>query len=285
MSTSEWWSPRWHNHAKEEVTQTDEVYGATEAQRQQSPSPHSHRIILVLCGGKGHSTHYMHEAVARHPRYRVLAEEVRGQPEARVLQAIAEDFFDLVAKEQHAEAAQELTSKEDTRQELLTVLVEDQSTNCGANASMTKDLLASHGVHRPRSIIVAQDPTMCRRTAASFEKLYEADAGTKPQILCWPTFVPQVTMAKDHVVDGVDSDALARLTFQVDAASGPSLDDLWDMSRFADLIMGEIPRLRDSADGYGPKGKGFISHVDVPESVEAAWRVLKSCLGNLDRTS
>lgn len=227
----------------------------------------------------------MHEAVARHPRYRVLAEEVRGQPEARVLQAIAEDFFDLVAKGQHAEAAQELTSKEDTRQELLTVLVEDQSTNCGANASMTKDLLASHGVHRPRSIIVAQDPTMCRRTAASFGKLYEADAGTKPQILCWPTFVPQVTMAKDDVVDGVDSDLLARLTFQVDAASGPSLDDLWDMSRFADLIMGEIPRLRDSVDGYGPKGKGFISHVDVPESAEAAWRVLKSCLGNLDRTN
>ena len=30
--------------------------------------------------------------------------------------------------------------------------------------------------------------------------------------------------------------------------------------------MGEIPRLTDNAEGYGPNGKKFICHVDIPEN-------------------
>lgn len=255
----------------------------TEAQRQQlSSSPSQHRIVLVLCGGIGHSTHYMHDALARHPRYHVIADKVRRHPEARVLQAIAEEFFGLVVSDQTANEAQE-SCPTDAIEESLTVLVEDQSTNCGANASMTKGLLARHGIHNPHSIIVAQDPTMCRRTAASFGKLYEADAESRPQILCWPTFVPRVTMVEAQTV--ASSGPLSQLTFQTTPMSGPDPDDLWEMPRFADLIMGEIPRLRDTVDGYGPRGKGFISHVDVPPSVENAWRILRSSLGSLERAT
>jgi hypothetical protein len=39
--------------------------------------------------------------------------------------------------------------------------------------------------------------------------------------------------------------------------------------------MGEIPRLRDDKEGYGPRGKGFIVHVDIPDEVEEAWRRVK----------
>ncbi|KAI4593092.1 hypothetical protein KJ359_010015 [Pestalotiopsis sp. 9143b] len=208
--------------------------------------------------------------------------KVRGHPEARVLQAIAEEFFGLVVSDQTANEAQE-SRPTDAIEESLTVLVEDQSTNCGANASMTKGLLARHGIHNPHSIIVAQDPTMCRRTAASFGKLYEADAESRPQILCWPTFVPRVTMVEAQTV--ASSGPLSQLTFQTTPMSGPDPDDLWEMPRFADLIMGEIPRLRDTVDGYGPRGKGFISHVDVPPSVENAWRILRSSLGSLERAT
>ncbi|ETS78882.1 hypothetical protein PFICI_08735 [Pestalotiopsis fici W106-1] len=262
----------------------NKVKEARGAQRQQSPAPYAHRLVLVLCGGIGHSTHHMHEAVARHPRYHVLAEQVSGKPEARVLQAIAERFFGLVANDPQADETREPTSGPGATKGTLTVLVEDQSTNCGANAAMTKNLLESHGIFRPRNIIVAQDPTMCRRTAASFEKLYEADPASRPRVLCWPTFVPRVAAVNDNVSSSLEKGTLARLIFQVDRAKGPNLDDLWDMPRFADLIMGEIPRLRDSVDGYGPKGKGFISHVDVPQSVETAWCLLQLYLGNLDRT-
>lgn len=49
---------------------------------------------------------------------------------------------------------------------------------------------------------------------------------------------------------------------------------LWEMGRFCDLVAGEIPRLRDDAQGYGPRGMGFIDHVDIPEEVDEAWKRL-----------
>ena len=38
---------------------------------------------------------------------------------------------------------------------------------------------------------------------------------------------------------------------------------MWDMGRYLELLMGEVPRLTDDEDGYGPRGAGFIAHVDV----------------------
>ena len=42
-----------------------------------------------------------------------------------------------------------------------------------------------------------------------------------------------------------------------------------------DLLMGEIPRLSDSIEGYGPNGKDYIAHVDIPIEVETAFMELK----------
>jgi hypothetical protein len=46
---------------------------------------------------------------------------------------------------------------------------------------------------------------------------------------------------------------------------------VWDVDRFMSLLLGEIPRLRDDPSGYGPKGKDFIDHVEIPAEVESAW--------------
>ena len=48
----------------------------------------------------------------------------------------------------------------------------------------------------------------------------------------------------------------------------------WPLDAFLDLVMGEVPRLRDDARGYGPRGAGFIGHVDIPADVEAAHAAL-----------
>lgn len=45
---------------------------------------------------------------------------------------------------------------------------------------------------------------------------------------------------------------------------------VWSVDRYISLLLGEIPRLRDDPSGYGPKGKGFIDHVDIPIEVEEA---------------
>jgi hypothetical protein len=46
---------------------------------------------------------------------------------------------------------------------------------------------------------------------------------------------------------------------------------MWDTSRYLTLLMGEIPRLTDDENGYGPRGKGFLAHMDIPTQVRGAW--------------
>lgn len=47
--------------------------------------------------------------------------------------------------------------------------------------------------------------------------------------------------------------------------------EMWDIPRFRSLLMGEIPRLSDSPEGYGPKGMNFLAHVNIPEPVQDAF--------------
>ncbi|KUJ21616.1 uncharacterized protein LY89DRAFT_664796 [Mollisia scopiformis] len=204
---------------------------------------------LVLCGGIGHSTPLIYQAVSRHPKYRTITSEIQGLPEARVLERILNEFFDI----------EKITSQG------CRILIEDQSTNCGANASKTRELLEKNGIETPKSMIVVQDPTMALRTVASFQKVYE---GVEMDIRSAPIFVPVTRVGQEGQVEWDTSDV------------GITIEGLWEKERFYDLIMGEVPRLRDDTEGYGPKGKGFIVHVDIPGEVEDAWqRLVKTSNG------
>lgn len=196
---------------------------------------------LVICGGIGHSTQYLYDTVACNQRYKSIWPEVKGQPESRILYRIFAKFYDAATVE--AAGCQ--------------VIIEDQSTNCGANAVEARRLLKRYSI-QPKDIVIVQDPTMSVRTLASFEKAYEDDQET-PRFCTIPSFVPRVVWNQDH------------LSFEI-----PEVDNsgLWKMNRFLDLVLGEIPRLRDDERGYGPKGKGFIAHVEVPPSVINAWTCL-----------
>jgi hypothetical protein len=50
----------------------------------------------------------------------------------------------------------------------------------------------------------------------------------------------------------------------------PDGRDTWPRERWISLVMGEVPRLRDDELGYGPRGRGFIAHVELPDEVAAA---------------
>lgn len=200
---------------------------------------------LVLCGGIGHSTPLIYDAVSKHPVYHTLALDVGGKSEAQVLEKILKGYFD-VAK---------ITSRG------CRILVEDRSTNCGANASKTRELLEKEGVQMPKMMIVVQDPTMSLRTVASFDKVFDDITGNRPVVKSAPIFVPRMR-------DDSDGESVW------DVSEIP-VEELWEGGRFYDLIMGEIPRLRDDVNGYGPRGKGFIYHVDVPAEIEEAWSRLK----------
>ncbi|KAL8837314.1 MAG: hypothetical protein Q9170_002571 [Blastenia crenularia] len=202
---------------------------------------------LVICGGKGHSTSYLYGAIARHPLYTHFRDEIEGWTEAAILYKILSQCYDPASI---AAAG-------------CRVLVEQKSTNCGSNAIETRKLLESLGVPTPKTMIIVQDPTMSIRTFASFQKCY-GDLTHPPQFFSFPTFVPRLREGGGGLVWDVPG---------VEAAG------LWEQERFTDLVIGEIPRLRDDEAGYGPRGKGFIAHVEIGGEVEEAWARLKRKVG------
>jgi len=135
------------------------------------------------------------------------------------------------------------------------IIIESKSTNCGSNAVEALKILRDKG-RIPKSVILIQDPTMQLRSQASFSKAWDEE---KTLIISYSPFVPKVK--KIH----------GGYEYVNDKIKG-----LWSKNRFIDLIMGEIPRLRDDKDGYGPNGKGFISHVDIPREVSESYERLLS---------
>jgi uncharacterized SAM-binding protein YcdF (DUF218 family) len=189
---------------------------------------------ILISGGIGHSTPFLWDTVACHPRYRAVS--VRGRPEAAILADIGQQFWGLSQDQ---------------------LVIEDRSTNCGENAVLSRRLLDSLDI-LPRNVLVVQDPLMQRRSDACFRHAYRDHP--KVTFHNWPVFVPKMCKG----------------------ANGPQLDgpalSSWPLQRFLSVLLGEIPRLRDDADGYGPNGRGFIVHVDIPPDVEDAYRSVRSLL-------
>jgi uncharacterized SAM-binding protein YcdF (DUF218 family) len=143
------------------------------------------------------------------------------------------------------------------------ILTETRSSNCGANAEESNKVLDKHRIS-PQSIILIQDPTMQRRTYASFLKVWGINSGVK-----WINFAPFVPKVK------WEGD---KLKWEGDKLKivNRNIPGLWNIDRFISLVMGEIPRLRNDSNGYGPNGKGFIVPVDIPKKVEEAYSRLET---------
>lgn len=187
--------------------------------------------VLLISGGIGHSTSFLYEAIARHSRYQRLL--LDGQPEATLLAEIAHQFWHIPRSR---------------------IVVDDQSTNCGQNASFTRQLMEEKGIVASR-VTVVQDPTMQRRTMVTFARVWQGVAHA-PQWLSYPGYVPELENTAQGLV------------------WRQPVEGLWPVARYLSLILGELPRLRDDAQGYGPRGKDFIAHVDIPSDVEEAWQLL-----------
>ncbi|WFN96878.1 YdcF family protein [Edwardsiella ictaluri] len=138
------------------------------------------------------------------------------------------------------------------------IWLESASTNCGENARFARALLQEKGA-TPSRLLLVQDPLMQRRTLATFLRVWQ-DRPTV-QFASWPTFVPRLERSADGVT----------------IAGAPGA--LWPLERFMSLLLGEIPRLRDDERGYGPRGRDFIAHVTIPDTVEAAFTRVAASLG------
>lgn len=169
--------------------------------------------------------------------------DTAGLSEAGILQSIATKFWGLVPSQ---------------------ILLETRATNGGENGKFTRELLEERHM-TPETVVLVQDPAMQRRAAATFQQTWQ---GMTPacRILSWPVVVPQLALENGNVV-----------------FSGPEENHPASLERFISLVMGEVPRLRDDANGYGLKGKGFIPHVDIPARIEAWFEKLNSFFEENDK--
>ncbi|KAF5674723.1 DUF218 domain-containing protein [Fusarium heterosporum] len=275
-----------HEQLHTPIELRDALLGLPNDARKQIPQTKLSSVgVVVLCASAVISTAEtvipmvteLVETSPQHPEYSRIASQVSGQPEARILEVISEQFFHLTVEKSDQGPPGGIRPKQG-----LTVLVEDASTNCALNAINTRKVLEAHGCTSPASIVVAQDPTMCRRTVAAFEKVYADKMHEAPMLASWPTFIPRV-IPRNGPYSGQVCSIASSLVYDVPGWDEYRKDRLWSMERFMSLLVGEIPRMRDDENGYGPRGKGSIVHVEIPPKVEEAWQTLCDLLGQKGR--
>lgn len=139
--------------------------------------------------------------------------------------------------------------------------IETRSTNCGNNITFLLELLEREKI--PCShMILTQDAAMQRRMEMGMRK-----------------YCPDLNIINFAAYRAVVEERNSVLSYDTE------IWGMWDVERYIGLLMGEIPRLRDDENGYGPKGKNFIAHADIPEEVEKAFEELKLVYPRLIRTA
>jgi uncharacterized SAM-binding protein YcdF (DUF218 family) len=183
---------------------------------------------LLISGGVGHSTDDLRENVAGQAELEDVVTDGRAE---------ADIFHEILTSKLGVDPAR--------------IIIENQSTNCGTNAELSRKVLDEMGVPL-RRIVLLQDPTMQRRSQACFERAWK----DKPEveIISFAPFIPHVQETNHQ--------------FEV---SGDG-QQIWPFDRFLSLILGEIPRLRDDVNGYGPKGRNYFGHVEIPQNVLEAYK-------------
>lgn len=202
----------------------------------------SSSAALVLSGRAGHSTQPLYENLSN-SGYGSLARQRlihESMAEAEMYAVVAQNVFGIPASR---------------------ILIENRSANSGENCRFSLQMLQQAN-RRLDSVLILQDPLMQRRSMLTWTREAET-VGSYERVYSHAVFVPRVEPGPDSL-----------LRFPGDQAQGT-----WTMERFLSIILGEVDRLHDTEDGYGPRGRNFLSHVEIPEAVlESYMRVSASPL-------
>ncbi|GGC84639.1 YdcF family protein [Enterococcus wangshanyuanii] len=134
-------------------------------------------------------------------------------------------------------------------------LTETRSKNSGENARFSLAKMREHDL-APERVLLLEDPILQRRLRATFEKEWR---GFGSQFANAVPMIPYIKTIDDN------------LTFEAQQLNG-----LWTKDYFLSLVLGEIPRLRNDRNGYGPKGAGYIGSIEIPTEVLSAYEKLST---------
>lgn len=142
------------------------------------------------------------------------------------------------------------------------ILIERDSTNCGNNITNALKILKSNHIEA-KNVILIQDAAMQRRMSAGFAK-----HAPNITVINYAAYCSRVIVQNE------------KLEFYDKFLWG-----MWSMEQYITLLMGEIPRLSNDENGYGPKGCDYIAAVDIPETVRKAFMELKESYSENIRTA
>jgi uncharacterized SAM-binding protein YcdF (DUF218 family) len=203
------------------------------------------QALLLFSGGIGHSTHLLFENLAT-SCFAPLVRDGSLAPhmgEAAMYAVVAQRAFSIPASR---------------------IAVEGQSTNGGQNARLSLRLLLQQGL-AAATVLIIQDPIMQRRSVLTWQAEAER-AGQSSLVYSHAAFVPRVEPGPHGLPQLIPVHSRAT----------------WTINRYIGLLLGEIARLHDDENGYGPRGKNFLPHVDIPTEVWSTYqRVVVSPLAAL----
>lgn len=130
-------------------------------------------------------------------------------------------------------------------------LLERRARHTGENATLSKLMLEQQGI-KAATLVLMQDPLLMRRTLETF-RLQWGNAAQSVNFVAWSPFIPQLVMQQHKL-----------------CITGLPSSGIWSVTRFFSLLCGEVRRLRDDKQGYGPQGAGFIGAVSFPAEIATA---------------
>lgn len=137
--------------------------------------------------------------------------------------------------------------------------LETESTNSGNNVTNALAVLNEHDI-TPNSLILIQDAAMQKRITAGFRK-----------------YLPEAVLIDYAAYQAEFVETSTGLAFK------KPIKGMWSPERYISLLLGEIPRLTDDENGYGPKGADYIAHVAISAEVRQAFLELKEEFPDLVR--
>jgi uncharacterized SAM-binding protein YcdF (DUF218 family) len=201
--------------------------------------------LLLFSGGVGHSTHLLFENLGASD-FAPLVRDGSLAPhmgEAAMCSIVARRAFSIPAGR---------------------IAVENRSTNGGENARFSLRLLLQKGV-ADATVLLVQDPLMQRRSVLTWQSEAER-ASQSSRVVSRASFVPRVEPGPHGQPQLIPAHFRAT----------------WTFDRYLGLLLGEVARLHDDENGYGPLGKGFLPHVDIPAEVwESYQRVIANPLAGI----
>lgn len=136
--------------------------------------------------------------------------------------------------------------------------LETRSTNCGNNITYLLDCLEEEEVV-PESVILSQDAVMQRRMGATWRRTcMDRPAFGRVQVFMWPAYEAELAAEGDALV------------------WHHAPEGIWPIDTYLGMLAGEVMRLTDDENGYGPRGRDFVAHVDIPDEVRAQAETLRS---------